>query len=439
MHPRHLLVLLAIAAGSAPAGAQAASCLVAPPEVVTVTASDEEARLSVGPGGEIRVNGMDCPGATTATIDTIRVAGTAGSDEVVVVDLSGGPFSPGATPEASGASEVEIEISLEGDPGDAVELLGNDADEALRAAADGIEVTGDDDLDVLVAGIPLRLAGAGGNDTVRADGAAGSGPAAVAVALDGGDGNDVIAGGDRDDRMTGGPGDDGLEGSGGNDLLAGGDGVDRATFAGAPDSMTVSLSAGTASGWGDDLLLTVEDLTGSPFPDRLFGDEGVNRIVGAGGRDRISGDRSADLLVGESGRDFFRPGHGPDRIVGGNGQDTLTLRAAPRRTTIDLADGTAFGDGRDTFVGIESAVGSHRDDRIVGSNARNHRLVGARGDDLIIALDGDDRLRGGPGDDELLGGPGDDELDGGEGDDVLRGGPGRDHVKISPGRDIRAD
>jgi Ca2+-binding RTX toxin-like protein len=228
-----------------------------------------------------------------------------------------------------------------------------------------------------------------------------------------------------------------LDGGPGSDRMGGGDGDDTVSYARAPIGIRANLEQRSAVGWGADVLLDLEHLIGSPRNDRLLGTEGPNRIDGGAGRDRISGNAGSDTLIGGKGRDFFRPGPGDDVVLGGAGSDTFTLRAAPRKVRIDLRRGVAVGQGKDRVRSIEKAVGSRFDDVIRGSKADNHRLVGARGDDLIMGLAGDDRLRGGPGDDILRGGPGDDELDGGPGDDVLIGGPGTDILRGSPGNDTR--
>jgi Ca2+-binding RTX toxin-like protein len=440
MRRRHLLALALAILTIAPAtAADAAACVEGPPSVLAVTASDEQVRLSVGAGGDIQMNGTPCGTATTTTTDFIQVSGTGSTPESVIVDLSGGQFAPGASVEPTGIPEIEIEVTLEDDDGDELVVTGGDADETIRAAAEGVELTADDDLDVAHDGAELVLAGGPGADAVRGDGAAGSGPTTEPLEVQGGEGADLLVGGTGNDLMLGDAGDDLLEAGPGDDVLAGGVGIDAASYTSAPSSITASLSAGRAIGWGADLLLGVEDLIGTPHPDRLFGDEFPNRIIGGGSRDRITGDKSADVLIGQTGRDFFRPGGGPDTVVGGEGQDTLTLRSAPRRARIDLSRREAFGDGHDRLSSIESAVGSRRDDLIIGSDARNHRLVGTQGDDVILGLGGNDRVRGGPGDDRLEGGSGDDELDGGAGVDLLIGGPGRDFLKVSPGRDRRID
>jgi Ca2+-binding RTX toxin-like protein len=77
--------------------------------------------------------------------------------------------------------------------------------------------------------------------------------------------------------------------------------------------------------------------------------------------------------------------------------------------TVDLAAGTAVGEGTDTLVRVEDAVGSVHDDVIRGTDDANE-LNGNAGDDVLEARGGDDEIEGGPGDDHYDGGPGLDVL-----------------------------
>lgn len=68
--------------------------------------------------------------------------------------------------------------------------------------------------------------------------------------------------------------------------------------------------------------------------------------------------------------------------------------------------------------GVFEVSGAARDDRIMGVEGPNV-LKGRNGDDLIVGRDGDDKIYGGNGDDTLLGMDGADELYGGKGNDLL--------------------
>jgi Ca2+-binding RTX toxin-like protein len=82
--------------------------------------------------------------------------------------------------------------------------------------------------------------------------------------------------------------------------------------------------------------------------------------------------------------------------------------AAAGFVIVNLAQGSASGDGSDTLISIEDVIGSDGADNIIGSSVGND-------------------LSGGAGNDMLNGGAGNDTLNGGLGKDVLYGGLGADH------------
>ncbi|MGH2685800.1 MAG: hypothetical protein ACRDJP_10085, partial [Actinomycetota bacterium] len=79
--------------------------------------------------------------------DSIAVTGSEGTGETVEIDLTGGPFEPGFTAEP-GTPEIEFEISLTGDQGDLLTIVGTAERDAIRAGRAGIALNGDDDMDV---------------------------------------------------------------------------------------------------------------------------------------------------------------------------------------------------------------------------------------------------------------------------------------------------
>jgi hypothetical protein len=68
-----------------------------------------------------------------------------------------------------------------------------------------------------------------------------------------------------------------------------------------------------ATGWGTDMLLDIEDLTGSGSADVLTGDDDPNAIGGGSGPDLLAGAAGDDILVGA---------RGSDQADGGDGLDT---------------------------------------------------------------------------------------------------------------------
>ncbi|WP_161141970.1 beta strand repeat-containing protein [Propylenella binzhouense] len=296
------------------------------------------------------------------------------------------------------------------------------------------------------------LSGGAGNDTLYGlagddtlDGGAGIDTAnyayatsAVTVNLSNGtatgDGTDRLIGIENltgsgfDDRLLGNAGanvligaggSDTLYGLGGDDTLDGGAGTDTANYAYATSAVTVNLSNGTATGDGADSLMRIENVTGSDFDDKLLGNGGANALLGAGGNDTLYG-------LG-----------GDDTLDGGAGTDTANYVYATGAVTVDLALGTATGDGADTLLRIENVTGSNFGDVIRGSGIAN-QLSGGAGADEIDGGGGDDRLFGNADADTLHGGAGIDVLRGGDGDDVLSGGADNDWLYGEAGADVFA-
>jgi len=108
------------------------------------------------------------------------------------------------------------------------------------------------------------------------------------------------------------------------------------------------------------------------------------------------------------------------RIVGTRGNDVIVGGPGANRI---------FGRG-----GNDTICGGGGRDRIFGGRG-NDRLYGGGGNDRLHGGRGNDRLHGGRGSDRLEGGPGDDRLFGGRGHfDVLHGGAGSDRLDGGPGR-----
>ena len=291
-----------------------------------------------------------------------------------------------------------------------------------RDTLDSVEnVTGGPKADTLTGdGAANTLLGGLGRDTLR-----------------GGAGDDVLRGGgnnaqftDRVDRLSGGPGDDVLDG---DDLPTGDKLVDAAAAAGhdqidfssAESPVVVDLAAGTATGEGNDTLLHIDDVVGSPQDDVLVGNDLANELNGAAGDDVVQGAGGDDEIEGSAG---------DDTMDGGEGRDLITFTFAGDPVTLDLAAGTATGQGTDTVTGMEDVVGSLFSDDLTGDDGPNV-IDAALGADTVNGLGGSDTLIGERGDDTLDGGDDADDIDPGLGDDSVAGGPGADHVVASPGAD----
>lgn len=160
----------------------------------------------------------------------------------------------------------------------------------------------------------------------------------------GGTGNEAanrITGGARSDRLVGLAGNDTLEGRAGADVLIGGPGADSLNGGAGRDTasyqtasagvradlaaLTLGPGAGEAAG---DRFVSVENLRGSAFSDRLAGDGGANVIWGGDGNDTLIGRAGDDVIWGGAGADrfVFAPGDGADRLRDfHDGQDMLVF------------------------------------------------------------------------------------------------------------------
>ena len=277
-------------------------------------------------------------------------------------------------------------------------------------------------------------------------------------------GNDILVGTTTADILRGLAGDDLLNGGPGADLLDGGDGNDTVSYDYANAGVVVDLAAGGTG--GGDIFVSIENLQGGRFGDRLYGDSGANLLIGGDGDDNLAGRAGDDILEG---------GAGADRLNGGDGSDTVSYGYATSGVVVDLAlGGTAGGD---VFISIENLLGGAFADSLSGDSQANI-LSGGQGDDTLRGRGGADRLGGGAGfdvaiysdsaaavtvnlatgtglggdaegdvlisiegvngsryDDRLIGGNGDDRLRGLDGDDWLEGGYGPDLFDGGAGRD----
>jgi Ca2+-binding RTX toxin-like protein len=337
-------------------------------------------------------------------------------------------------------------------------------------------VVGTEGNDVL-RGTPERdvIDGMGGDDTIF--GQAGD------DLICGGDGADLIHGGaDRDvayggfgdDRIRGGDRPDFLYGEDGNDdltddapdpgsLVSGGPGDDvfhggEVWYITSPQAVHIDLAGGTATGEGNDTLVDVHKVHGSPFDDRLIGSNGEDRLMGESGNDVILGGRGDDDLIGdvqnggqytvqgddqlfgEAGADVLRgdsgyssrPPFGDDVLDGGIGTDIANHWGTDYRMVIDLELHGAVGEGADRLLNLENITGSYNASNIVRGDEGPNRLDGGFESDVIVGRDGDDLVRGDWGKDKIRLGNGDDriwqdtcEL---EEDITLDGGAGSDDV-----------
>jgi Ca2+-binding RTX toxin-like protein len=244
--------------------------------------------------------------------------------------------------------------------------------------------------------------------------------------LHGGAGKDTLLGGQGNDLLDGGSGDDTLSGQDGVDVFRGGSGTDTVDYGNeSPFQLLVNLATNVARGGtgSGDTFYSIENLIGSDDRiDRFIGTSAANHFWGRGGGDYfnggggddiLDGGNDGDIIYGEGGNDRIIGGAGQDYLHGGRGIDTVVYARSAYAVAIDLADGAAQGgdgDGpvqivgrgvvirHDILVGLENAVGSGFDDRLIG-NRKANTLSGGDGDDWLAGRGGADKLKGGAGSD----------------------------------------
>lgn len=298
-----------------------------------------------------------------------------------------------------------------------------------------------------------RLSGGDGDDTLK-----------------GGNLADVLAGGSGTDVLTGGDGDDQLVGGAGADHLDGGAGSDTASYQGDPAQslgVTVDLRDGTARG-GDaqgDVLLHIENVSGSLFDDTLRGDDKDNILSGRDGNDVLEGRGGSNVLAGGKGDDTLVVGvHSENLIVqddNGAAVDTLDFGMVRQRDLVfsrnnsDLIVSAAdrrvilkeWASGKDRYQlrtvdqlldmgGFKALVNAALSTTVTGEATASTLYVGDAGRNIHYGIRQDETMFGREGDDSLYGNDGSDRLFGEGDNDYLAPGPGNaDFVEGGPGGD----
>ena len=309
--------------------------------------------------------------------DIVTVGDLTGTDvKAVNVDLAGtlgGTIADGATDR----------ISVDGTAGaDRISVNGDTSSVTTSGLSSTVTVQHQDPTDL------LDVEGLGGDDDISAAPLAAQ---AIALLLNGGDGDDKLAGGKGVETLNGGDGNDSIDGNGGNDAalmgagddtfvwdpgdgsdtIEGGDGADTMIFNGANGAEKVELSANgnrlkftrdlagitmdtagvenvdfNALGGAD--LVTVHDLTGTDVTDVVVDLAGT--LGGA------TGDAAADDVVVEGT-------NGDDAIKVSGDSTAIKVRGLAAGTTILNAEAADRLDlntksGIDTLQSVGLAAGS---------------------------------------------------------------------------------
>ena len=230
-------------------------------------------------------------------------------------------------------------------------------------------------------------------------------------------GDDAIFGLGGGDILSGDAGNDLLVGGRGDDALNGGKGFDTANFNDASFDVTADLVSGHAlidlgGSTEDDLLISIEGLTGGGGNDHLYGNSAANSLAGMNGYDSLDGREGNDRLYGGDGNDNLTGGTGADVLNGGAGIDTVLYDQSTAGVNVNLSTGVGSGGeaAGDMFSGIEDVLGSKFNETLTG-NALSNIFFGGLGDDSIAGGGGDDIIFGGTGADTMNGGSGVDRID----------------------------
>ena len=170
----------------------------------TVRDGTGSSRFCFSPGGGTLV-------ASNVSIDTMRINGSAGATEWIKLDGSAagfqGEFSPGATKESIGKSDIEV--SINSGAGDLLQVVGTSAADSMSAfggSLAGVDLNNDGDQDVSILA-PQRVELDGGPEKDFLIGISTSGiQASYPLTLDGGPAADTIIGGGGKDVLVGGVG-----------------------------------------------------------------------------------------------------------------------------------------------------------------------------------------------------------------------------------------
>lgn len=246
------------------------------------------------------------------------------------------------------------------------------------------------------------IAARGGNDVVRGLG----GEDTICL----GRGRDAGAGGAHDDTFVS---ETAVDGS---DSYVGNAGRDRVSYLTRVTSIHVSIDGvpdDGQTGEGDNVRLSVEDITGSQAGDTIIGSDvdntldggnGKDDLRGAVGNDTIRGGNDNDLMIGNAGADFMFGNTGDDTALaaavedgadffeGETGIDTASYvgRSSAVRVNIDnLANDGAVGEGDDIRLDVENVEGGSGNDMLNANRFQGNpnRLAGNAGSDAISTTD----------------------------------------------------
>ncbi len=223
--------------------------------------------------------------------------------------------------------------------------------------------------------------------------------------LEGDEGINVLQAGDGDDALLGNGGTDILAPGAGTDRVDGGEGSDTVDYADLFLGIHVDLVQGTAFHLdGDyaptgitDTLVSIENVRGTAFDDRILGNSEDNLVLGSMGRDRL------DLGGGHDLVDYT------DLVFAGDQGLWIDLGVQANWDLDALPQAQDQGYQVQWLAHVEEIHGSSSGDRIYGTDGNEtldggagiDELRGRGGDDLFLGHNDGDRIHGGDGNDTL--------------------------------------
>ncbi|MGI6245800.1 MAG: calcium-binding protein [Pseudochelatococcus sp.] len=221
------------------------------------------------------------------------------------------------------------------------------------------------------------LYGGDGDDVLVGDGSPLSTQPEGDDRLYGDAGNDQLYGMGGNDSLYGGTGDDVLIGGAGGDLLHGGEGIDTVDYIDDNSGLGVEVDLTTGRGRrGDaegDLLLEIENVSGSLSDDTLIGNHLANTLWGNSGDDVLYGGGGKDVLIGGTGRDVLIGGIGADQLWG-NAEGAPDDKAQDRFKYTSAAESTFLT--MDTIHDFRQGPGLEGD--LIWLDFDANQLVGGR-------------------------------------------------------------
>ncbi|MFM8750271.1 beta strand repeat-containing protein, partial [Rhabdaerophilum sp.] len=198
---------------------------------------------------------------------------------------------------------------------------------------------------------------------------------------------DTLTGDASANILKGDLGNDVLSGGAGADTLDGGAASDTATYTTSGAGVVVNLTTGINTG-GDaqgDILIGIENITGSAFSDTITGDGQANILAGGAGNDILNGGAGQDTFIGGTGDDIYYTDVLSEIITELVSEGTDEVRTTALEFTL------ATNVENLAFIGTGNFTGT--------GNAAANILTGGAGNDILTGGAGADTLNGGNGTD----------------------------------------